>query len=445
VNAPLPVISTSASSLQLDPRTYARALSCVHCGLCLPACPTYVQTGNEADSPRGRIQLMRGLSDGTISPTPTVQKHLDLCLDCRGCESACPSGVIYHELIEETRTKLQSTETLTAEGRFMRWLFFNVFVNPTRLKIALLPARLLQKAGVYKLLRKIGLMKLLPPQLQKMEQMLPAEGSFWPRRVASRRPSPGIPGEGVKRVAVFQGCIGQVMFDRVNQMAAELLSASGAEVSAPRAETCCGAIHHHNGDHHTAAEMARRNIDAFMPMKGPQPDVIVTNIAGCGAMLKDYDVLLRDDPAYADRAQAFVAKVRDISEVLLELPLPDLKHPVNATVTYHDACHLAHAQKVSAPPRLLLLKVPGLKMVMLPESDLCCGAAGTYNLTQPQMATSLAERKLTNIDVTTADICAAANVGCAMQIQSHADATGRTLKVLHPVELLHAAAFGSKV
>jgi glycolate oxidase iron-sulfur subunit len=301
----------------------------------------------------------------------------------------------------------------------------------------------------------VGLMKLLPPQLRKMEQMLPSTGDLWPRRVASQsvaraaRPWPSAEHTGEppvpRKVALFQGCIGQVMFDRVNKMSAELLAASGVELIAPRAETCCGAIHHHNGDHPTAADMARRNIDAFMPLNGPQPDVIVTNIAGCGAMLKDYDILLRDDPAYAERAKAFVAKVRDISEVLLDLPLPELKHPVNATATYHDACHLAHAQKVLAPPRLLLLKVPGLTMIMLPESDLCCGAAGTYNLTQPQMAASLAERKLGNIEATTAGICVAANVGCAMQIQSHADATGRRLKVLHPVELLHAAAFGSKV
>ncbi len=437
-------MSSSLPVLKLDPRTYDRALSCVHCGLCLPACPTYVQTGNEADSPRGRIQLMRGLSDGTIQPTATVQKHLDLCVDCRGCETACPSGVVYHELIEETRSRLMATQSPTLQGRFMQWMFFNVFVYPKRLRLALLPARLLQKIGAYGVLQKSGVFKLLPSQLGKMVQMLPADGSLWPRpvKVEGFR-VPSYAGEKRLRVGFFQGCIGSVMFDRVNEMAVDLLSAAGAEVFVPDFEACCGAIHHHNGAHEPAMAFARRNIDAFLPIDHPEPDYIATNIAGCGAMLKDYDVLLRDDYEYAERARIFVSKVRDISEVLAELGLPAMKHEVNAVATYHDACHLAHAQKVISPPRELLSKIPGLKLIPLPESDLCCGAAGTYNLTQPEMATSLAERKLANIDETKAEICVAGNVGCAMQIQSHASATGRKVMVKHPVELLHAAVFGA--
>jgi glycolate oxidase iron-sulfur subunit len=437
--------------LPLDPRTYDRALSCVHCGLCLPACPTYTQTFHEADSPRGRIQLMRGLAEGVIEPTESVRKHLDLCLDCRACETACPSGVVYHELIEETRSLLDKSTPLTLQGRFMRWVFFNVFVHPTRLKLALLPARLMQKVGLYGLLRKSGLFKLLPTQLRKMEQMLPAEGKVWPRalpeqvaRSTGASPVNDLhrPDARATRVVFFPGCIGSVMFERVNRQAVELLAACGADVVVPRSQACCGAIHHHNGAWEPAVDFAKRNIDAALPKDGPGADRIVSTIAGCGAMLKDYDHLLRDDPAYAERAKQFVARVRDVSEVLVELGLPEMRHAVNATVTYHDACHLAHAQKVTSAPRKLLAAIPGLKLVPLAESDMCCGAAGTYNLTQPEMATDLAGRKIGHIERTGAALCATGNVGCAMHIQSEAAARGRTFDVVHPVELLHRAVFG---
>jgi glycolate oxidase iron-sulfur subunit len=386
---------------------------------------------------------MLGLSDGKIEATQSVREHLDLCLDCRGCETACPSGVVYHELIEETRAHLAATQTLTAQGRLMRWLFFNIFVHPTRLKLALLPARMLQKMGVYPLLRRLGLFKMLPSQLRKMEQMLPESGRLWPRRLPSETQHSALSTQHSSvTVGFFAGCISAVMFDEVNRKAVELLAACGARVLAPRAQVCCGAIHHHNGAHHPAEEMARRNIDAFVPKEGPPVDFIVTAVAGCGAMLREYDVLLRDDPAYAQRARDFVLRVRDVTEVLVELSLPEMKHRIDETITYHDACHLAHAQKVTAAPRKLLAMVPGLMIVPLPESDMCCGAAGTYNLTQPEMATRLAGRKLDNIASTGAATCVMGNVGCAMQIRSEAAARGQALRVMHPVELLHRAVFG---
>jgi glycolate oxidase iron-sulfur subunit len=232
------------------------------------------------------------------------------------------------------------------------------------------------------------------------------------------------------------------MFEKVNRQAVELLAACGADVVVPRAQACCGAIHHHNGAWAPAQAFARRNIDAALPKDGQPADRIVSTIAGCGAMLKDYDHLLRDDPEYAERAQAFVARVRDVSEVLAELGLPEMRHPVNLTVTYHDACHLAHAQKVVAAPRKLLASIPGLKLVPLAESDMCCGAAGTYNLTQPAMATDLAARKIGHIERTGAALCATGNVGCAMHIQSEAAARGKAFDVVHPVELLHRGIFG---
>ncbi len=457
MNASLPIIDASPSpspALQLDPRTYDRALSCVHCGLCLPACPTYVETSHEADSPRGRIQLMRGLADGDIQPTASVRQHLDLCLDCRACESACPSAVVYHELIEETRSKLRLTATPAAQSRLMQWIFFNVFIHPTRLKFVLLPARLMQKIGLYGLVRKSGLFKLLPAGLAKMEQMLPEHGKLWPQSLPERtlaRAAGASPvsleshersARGTTRVGFFSGCIGSVMFETVNRQAVELLSSAGAEVISPASQACCGAIHHHSGVWEPAKELARRNIDLFIPESGPTVDYITSNIAGCGAMLHEYDHLLRDDPRYALRAKEFSKRVKDISDLLLELGPPPMTHKVERTVTYHEACHLIHAQKVSAGPRKLLSLVPGLKLVLLPESDMCCGAAGTYNLTQPAMATQLAERKLRNIAATGAATCATGNVGCAMHISSQAAAHGQSLNVLHPVEIVHEAVFG---
>jgi len=286
-STPLPV------AVPLDARTYDRALSCVHCGLCLPACPTYAETGHEADSPRGRIQLMRALAEGTIEATSTVQKHLDLCLDCRACETACPSGVVYHELIEETRARMggdqrdrsasSAAPKLSLQERILRWVFFHVFTHPTRLKWALLPARLMQKIGVYGLMRRVGLFKLLPMRFRKMEQMLPAKGKLWPRQLPERFAGAEL-NQGraaYATVVFFPGCVGSVMFDAVNRQAVELLAAAGCEVLVPRAQECCGAIHHHNGAWEIAREMARRNIDAALPGGGAEVDYIVSTIAGC--------------------------------------------------------------------------------------------------------------------------------------------------------------------
>jgi glycolate oxidase iron-sulfur subunit len=450
--------ASPATPLPLDPRTYARGLACVHCGLCLPACPTYTETHHEGDSPRGRIQLMLGLSDGSIPLTNTVKHHLDLCLDCRACETACPSGVVYHELIEETRARFaERNPPAGLVDRLLRTLFFHVFTRPTRLKLALLPARVLQKVKLYPLLRRSGLFRLLPAKLAKMERLLPADGPLWPRPLPPHsaagsmddvfqvlRDETGAPPNKAKKVRVgfFETCVGGVMFAHVNRQAAELLVAAGADVIAPPAQRCCGAIHHHNGAHDASMDLARRNIDAFCPEGGDDVDWIVNTVAGCGAMLREYDVLLRDDPRYRDRAQRFVEKVRDVSEVLLAIGLPETKHPLDATVTYHDACHLAHAQRVTAPPRQLLAKIPGLRLVPLAESDMCCGAAGTYNLTQPEMATRLGERKLSHIDATGAGLCVTGNVGCAMHLQSEARESGRAVRIVHPIELLHLAVFG---
>jgi glycolate oxidase iron-sulfur subunit len=446
--------------IELSDTAYAAGNACVQCGLCLPACPTYLETGNEADSPRGRIRQMLGLHDGDVPYTAAGQEHLDRCLDCRACETACPSGVIYHRLIEDARHRLQERQASRTGGldrktRFERWIFYNILTQPNRLRIALLPARLLQKVGLWSLFRFIGLPRLLPGMLRRMERMLPAGGPIWPRGLPPHSRSGGIdmvvtmlnPAAGdVNKpralVGFFEGCIAAVLNADVHRKAAELMCAAGADVISPPDQACCGAIHLHNNDPELAADLARRNIDTYMPEDAPELDWIVTCTAGDGAMLRQYGELLADDPVYAERARRFSEKVRDISEVLVELGLPRMKQRLMGCVTYHDACHLAHGQKVTSAPRRLLQSIPGLELVELPESDTCCGAAGTYNLTQPEMAGALARRKLNRIAETNCQHVASGNIGCSLHLSAEAEDAGRPVKFVHPVELVHAAVFG---
>jgi glycolate oxidase iron-sulfur subunit len=457
-------LPVAPSPLRLDPRTYDRALSCVHCGLCLPACPTYLQTGHEAQSPRGRIQLIRGLSDGTVRPTASVLGHLDACLDCRGCETACPSSVVYHELIEEMRDRLahrpQSTPGYRPDA-MLRWITLNILTNPLRMKLALLPARLLQRAGLWEVMRRLRLFELLPPSLARMERLLPPDGALWPEslpeqtadglhtmleelhRITAHQSTEDSALSPRTTVGFFAGCVGSVLFNRLNRQAIDLLSASGTKVYAPRRQGCCGAIHQHSGEATDARAMARRNIDLFIPRGKRGVDFIVTHISGCGSTLKEYEHLLRDDPHYASRAREFSTRVLDISQMLVELKLPHIQHEIKLTAAFHDACHLIHAQKVTASPRELLGRIPGLKLVPLRESDICCGAAGTYNLTHPKMAADLAERKLANFLATGAEAIVTGNIGCAMHLQAQARSKGREVAVLHPIELLHQAIFGT--
>ena len=464
-----------AGDLHLDPRTFSRALDCVHCGLCLPACPTYTQNGLEADSPRGRIHLMKGLATGKIEATASVLEHLDLCLDCRACETACPSGVQYHELIEGTRAAFTEHPPKAAKPRTMideiiDAMFFRVFPYPLRLKVALLPARLLQKLGLWKPLTKLT--KLLPLRVQKMQQMLPEQGPLWEKPLAEFHPAnkANCPdGKPRATIALLTGCVGSVLFQHVNRQTIDLLTHAGCDVIVPAAQVCCGAIHHHAGHAPEGENFARMNVEAFVgkgtadrgqgtagagasvpadeTLASPaprhaSPDYIITNIAGCGAQLKDYAHFLRDDPRYAERSKDFASRVKDVSEVLVKFAPPPPPHEMNLTATYHDACHLAHAQKVTDAPRRMLSWIKGLKLIPLPESDMCCGAAGTYNLSQPDMAMQLGERKLAHIQKTGAGLCITGNVGCAMQIQSEAQRLGVDLKVMHPVSVLHEATFG---
>ena len=424
----------TVSSAGVDARVgagidYSLFLDCVHCGLCTAACPTYLETGNENDGPRGRIYLMRGVVDGRVELTSKVRRHLDLCLDCRSCETACPSGVQYGRLIEPFRVDMQKSERT---GWFQRLVLYGLFPYPGRLRWALAPARLMQRLGLDRVLDWTGLPRLLPGPLGRMYRLLPRLG---PR--GGRLPEV-FPAEGQRRarVGLFSGCVGEAMFSETNLATARVLQANGCEVVVPRAQGCCGAIHYHSGSSDPAVAMARQNVEAFPD----DLDAVIVNVAGCGSMLKDYGHMGEETAGVEDSVieslAGFAGRVKDISEFLAELGLRDPPGEVPWRATYHDACHLVHAQKVRDAPRELLARVPGLELLPLPESEVCCGAAGSYNLTEPEMADGLVARKLSHIESTGAEVVITGNAGCSMQLQAALRELGRGVRVVHPVEVL---------
>ncbi len=395
-------------------------LDCVHCGLCLSACPTYRELGTEMDSPRGRIYLMKALSEGAAVLTPDIARHLDLCLGCRACETACPSGVRYGQLIESARSFVEQRHRRPLLDRWRRAAIAAVFPHPARLRMLFAPLRLLERIGITALLRRVSTHAAMLPQLNDLEpvrELTPAQG---PER---------------SRVDLLTGCVAQVMFAGTNAASVRVLARNGCRVSAPAAQVCCGALYLHAGKRDEALACARRNLDAF----SPDADAIIANAAGCGAMLKEYGELLADDPVYAARARDFSSRVRDITEFLDTLPLVAPDRALPARVTYHDACHLAHGQGIRDAPRRLLRQIPGLELVELRDADTCCGSAGSYSLTEPAMSRRLAERKVANIRDTGASCVAVANPGCVLQIQAALRRAGQSIRVRHPIELLDEA------
>jgi glycolate oxidase iron-sulfur subunit len=399
---------------------YDKFLDCVHCGLCLPACPTYVELGTEMDSPRGRIYLMKALEEGALPMLPEVARHLDLCLGCRACETACPSGVRYGDLIESARAFVEAHHHRPLGERLRRRLITRVVPHPSLLRLLLLPLRWLEVIGVLNLVRHFSSAAAMLPRLGWWAPVPELEPARTPER---------------HRVGFVAGCVAQVLFAETNRATLRVLARNGCTVETPARQVCCGALYLHAGVAREALDCARRNIDAF-------PDTleaIVVNAAGCGAMLKQYGELLANDPAYAERAHAFSAKVRDVSEFLATIDLVPPTRPIRARVTYHDACHLAHGQGVREAPRALLRQIPGLELVELDDADMCCGSAGSYNLTEPEMARRLGERKAATIRATGATCVAAANPGCVMQIQASLRRSGSDAVVRHPIELLDEA------
>ncbi len=437
----LPMVDAKPTGPAID---YDLILDCVHCGLCTAACPTYTETGNEASSPRGRIYLMRNVIDGRLELDSTVEKHLDECLNCRACETACPSGVQYGKLIEPFRLHLAERDPgrqLRPLSRLQRLMLMRIFPSRFRTRLALFPVRLMQWTGIDWLLRKSGMLRLLPARLREMHGMLP---SLRPHYGRLPEVLPAI-GPRRARVALFLGCVADALYPETNWNTAEVLQHNGCEVWIPRQQVCCGALHYHAAYEEQARDYAATNLEVF-GLTGAaieSCDAIITNAAGCGAMLKDYDHLTASTPL-AEAGKAFKSKIRDVTEFLSELgPVPP-QHPLPIRATYHDACHLRHAQQIATPPRQLLQMIPELELVPLVESELCCGAAGSYNLTQPEMASRLGQRKVQHILETQPQAVFTGNVGCLMQIQRYLHQVAPELWVAHPVDALHAAYTGKR-
>jgi glycolate oxidase iron-sulfur subunit len=413
---------------------------CVHCGFCLPHCPTYQSWGEEMDSPRGRIDLMKGLRDGKVALTAAVVTHFDRCLGCMACVTACPSGVKYGTLIEHTRARVEAYHVRGLADRGFRGMVFSLFPHPDRLRKMLLPLWIYVASGLQRLVRASGLLRLLPARLAQMEAMLP------PVTFSHLRASlpTQVPAQGERRavVGLVAGCVQRVFFPSVNEATVRVLAAEGCEVRIPAGQQCCGALSLHTGRATEGLAMARALIERF---EKSGVETIVINAAGCGSTLKDYGHLLAGDPAWAERARAFSAKVRDVNEFLVALGQRATRHPVQARVAYHDACHLGHAQGIRAQPRTLLRGIPGVELVEIPDGDTCCGSAGTYNLMEPASSAEIGRRKVANVLGTGCQILASANPGCTLQIQKLLRDQGRALAAAHPIEILDASLRGTAI
>lgn len=402
---------------------------CVHCGFCLPTCPTYQLWGEEMDSPRGRIYLMNLAETGEIGLGGALQEHIDRCLGCMACVTACPSGVQYDRLLESVRPQLERNVERERDDKLFRDAIFALFPYKRRLRAAALPGALYQKLRTVPAVRRLA--EKLPGRFAAMESLLPpvsVREAF--ATLPARTPAVG-PRRGT--VALLTGCVQDVFFHRVNAATVRVLTAEGWDVLVPRDQACCGALELHAGREDPALARARREIAVYERL---EIDHVVTNVAGCGSSMKEYGHLLADDPLWAERATAFSAKVRDVHEVLADGEPRATRHPVRATVAYHDACHLGHAQKVRAQPRAVLRSIPGLEVVDLPEAELCCGSAGIYNMIQPEAAAELGARKAANVAAVGPDLVVTANPGCLLQIGKH---LGLDVPLLHPVQLLDAS------
>lgn len=408
-------------------------LRCVHCGLCLNACPTYRDLRVEMDSPRGRIYQMLQVHNGA-PVTDSYREHIDLCLACRGCESACPSGVQYGRLVEAARADIEQRTQHPLTTRLLRWFVFErLLPSRTLLSIAGWQMYLYQVSGLQKLVRASGILKLIG-KLGEIEPLAPpVERPFFFDQIGKVFPAKG---ERKHRVAFLAGCIANVSFARLNEATVRVLQANGCEVSIPAAQTCCGALHVHAGLREPARKLARQNIDALLDGNF---DAILTNAGGCGSTLKEYGELLEHDAAFADRARRFVSLMRDVNEFLASIDLNPRMGEVRATVTYQDSCHLAHGQKVRSAPRQLLSKVPGLTLKEMRLSDLCCGSAGIYNVVHTDMSMRLLANKMENVNASGADRIATANPGCMLQLRAGVEKHGHGQRVCHVIEILDEA------
>ena len=420
--------------------------TCVHCGFCLPTCPTYVLWGEEMDSPRGRIYLMKAGLEGRAEMTPAFVDHFDACLGCMACVTSCPSGVQYAPLIEATRAQIERRYPRSLADRLFRSAIFALFPFPGRLRLALAPLVVVQSVA-----RWLQPSDRRSPRgfalrsntiLTRLRAMLSLAPTVTWASLFSSIPA-RTPAVGTRRLAVglLTGCVQRLVFPRVNEATVRVLAAEGCDVVAPAEQGCCGALALHAGRLEEARAFARRTIGTF---ERAGVERIAVNAAGCGSSMKEYGQLLADDPAWADRARAFSARVRDVTEIVSELGEPRApRHPLALRVAYHDACHLAHAQGVRQPPRDLLRSIPGLEILPFAEQEICCGSAGIYNLVEPDTARELGDRKVGLIDKVEPDLIATANPGCTLQMTAAAARLGRTWPIRHPIELLDASIRGA--
>lgn len=416
----------------LQAMDYSVVQQCMHCGMCLPTCPTYVETKRERNSPRGRIALMRSIADGELPLTPAFADEMYYCLGCLACQTACPAGVKYVELFETARAEIERSGVLDGMQRgFWRWLTLEVlFMRPRLLRLVGVGLRLWQATGLDKVLRRVKFFGLLPKSMRDLEPQTPTMCADFSDDLIAQVESAA--GEAKYRVGMLTGCVQDLAFSDVNRDTVEVLMANGCEVYTPRAQSCCGSLHAHNGAVELARELARRQLDAF---DVHNLDAIITNAGGCGSHLKQYGHLLHEDPVYAERAKLWDSKVKDIHEWLAQIGIRKPACGVEgiSEVTYHESCHLCHGQKVVSQPRQVLQAIPGLILKELPESNWCCGSAGIYNITQPEQSQKLLARKVKNIAATGAPVVATSNPGCHLQLQNGG------CQVTQPVTLLAAA------
>jgi len=414
-----------------DAPDYDNLLSCVKCAACSAVCPTYATDAIEVQSPRGRVQLMRAVDEGQIDLSAVVAEHMYHCLDCRACQSVCPSGVRVGEQVVRMRAVIERGRRQPWPKRFV---LSQVMTRPDWLEAAVWPLRLYQWLGIQWLVRRSGLVRLLPRSLRSMERLLPPLPRT-PLRRALPEVTPAV-GERRYRVGFFLGCVMSLVFAKTSARTVRILSENGCEVVLPKAQKCCGAPHAGEGDVDTLKRLARHNVELF---ERYSVDYVVADCAACSAQTKEYAELLRDDPEFSARAESFSRRVRDVTEFLAAIPLREPLAEVRKKVTYHEACHLCHAQGVSRQPRTVMAGIPGLSLVEMREASWCCGSAGVYNLTHPERAEQILDRKLRNVAATGAEAVAAANPGCLLQLIAGARERGLDVAVVHPVDLLAEA------
>lgn len=425
--------SNAPSENRLKNLDYSIVQKCMHCGMCLPTCPTYDATLNERSSPRGRIAMMRAIADDRLDVSKTFADEMYFCLGCLACQSACPAGVDYANLFEHARAEIERVGIIATPKRTLirNFALKTLFTSPTKLHILGRLMRFYQATGLQTFIRKSGLLRLLPQSLRELEPLTPTISKKFTHAHFKKLPNPP---QAKYRVGLIAGCIQDIAFADINADTIYVLQQNKCEVSLPQTQVCCGSLHGHNGEIETAKELARKNIDAF---HAETLDAIIINAGGCGSHLKYYDHLLADDDQYATRAKIWSQKIKDIHEFLVEINFrPPQKNGGLQTITYHASCHLAHGQKIKTQPIQILKSIPNIDFKELSESEWCCGSAGIYNITQPDMSMQLLDRKMTHIQNTGANVVATANPGCMVQINHGTKRCSTPVEVKHPITLL---------